>query len=185
MTMSIRRLSAALALCASLAAAHVSAAVTEADAQHLLLSYSLPVKAAPERAYAATVDVAKWWGSDHTYSGNAANLRLDARAGGCWCEKLAGGGVEHLHVVLAWPGRLLRLTGGLGPLQSGALNGTLTFEYKSGADGNSIAVTYLVAGHFGGGLDKVAAGVDHVLAEQLGRLQQFVDGALPPPAKKS
>lgn len=179
-----RRLFATFALCAAFVAP-VHAAVVEADAQHLLLTYTLPVKADAQRAYAATVDVAKWWGSDHTYSGSAANLHLDARAGGCWCEKLAGGGVEHMRVVLAWPGKLLRLSGGLGPLQAGALNGTLTFEFKSGAEGRGIGVTYLVAGHLAdAGLEKVAPGVDHVLAEQLARLQQFVDGALPAPAKK-
>lgn len=168
-----------LATCGSVAQGAVSAA----DAGHLVLSYTVPIKASPAQAYAAAVDVAHWWSSEHTYSGSAANLHLDAKPGGCWCERLAGGGVEHMRVVLAMPGKLLRVSGGLGPLQSGALNGTLTFEFKSGADGNAIAVTYLVAGYIDGGLDKIAAGVDKVLGDQLQRLQQYADSRVAAAAK--
>ena len=42
--------------------------------------------AAPDKAYAEMLMPAHWWSSDHTFSGSAANLVLDARAGGCWCE---------------------------------------------------------------------------------------------------
>jgi len=160
---------------AAFASCGAHAAVGAADAGHLVLSYTVPVKATPAQAYAATTDIARWWSAEHTYSGNAANLHLDARPGGCWCEKLAAGGVEHMRVVLAMPGKLLRLAGGLGPLQSGALAGTLTFEFKAGADGNAIAVSYVVSGYIDGGLDKIAAGVDKVLGDQLQRLQQFAD----------
>jgi hypothetical protein len=151
------------------------AAVVEADANHLILNYALAVKATPAKAYAATVDIAHWWSSDHTYSGSSTNLHIDARAGGCFCEKLKGGGVEHMRVVLAMPGSMLRLSGGLGPLQSGALDGTLTFEFKSGKDGTQVIVTYLISGYFSGGLDKVGGGVDAVLGEQLQRLQRLID----------
>src|SRR4051812_41820336 len=95
-------------------------AVSEADAQHAVLDYAITVKAAPAQAYAHVVDVAHWWSSDHTYSGDAKNLHLDARAGGCWCEKWPGGSVQHMSVLLAMPGKQLRLSGGLGPLQSAA-----------------------------------------------------------------
>ena len=158
------------------AASAAQGAVGEADASHLVLDYTLPVKAAPAQAYSATADVARWWSSDHTYSGDAKNLHLDAKAGGCWCERLKdGGGVEHMRVVLAMPGKMLRLSGGLGPLQSGALDGTLTFEFESGKDGNSLHVSYLISGFFKGGLDKLGPGVDRVLGEQLQRLQRYID----------
>ena len=58
------------------------------------------VAAPADKAFAALLQPARWWSSEHTFSGNAANLVLDARAGGCWCENLPDGGtVEHLHVV--------------------------------------------------------------------------------------
>src|ERR1700693_1962429 len=57
------------------------------------------VAAAPDKAYAALLQPSRWWNSEHTFSGSAANLVLDARAGGCWCETLPdGGSVENLHV---------------------------------------------------------------------------------------
>jgi len=175
-------------LCALLAgpgaALPAAAAVVEADAGHLVLGYSLPFKAAPAKAYAATVDIARWWSSDHTYSGDANNLHIDARAGGCWCERVKGGSVEHMRVMMARPGEMLRLSGGLGPLQAAAVNGTLTFEFKPGKDGNEVVVSYLISGWFKGGLDKVAAGVDGVLGSQLQRLQQRIDGAGPAAAAK-
>jgi uncharacterized protein YndB with AHSA1/START domain len=174
--MTVRRFAAGLSLCV-LAAASARAAVAEADASHFVLNYTLPIAATPARAYAATVDIAHWWSSDHTYSGDAKNLRIESKPGGCFCEKLAGGGVEHMRVVLAMPGKLLRLSGGLGPLQAGAVSGTLTFTYRSGKDGNAIAVSYAVAGHVDGGLDKIAAGVDQVLGAQLQHLQRRADGA--------
>jgi uncharacterized protein YndB with AHSA1/START domain len=155
--------------------APLQAAIGEADAGHLVLNYALPIKATPARAYAATVDIARWWSSDHTYSGDAKNLRIDAKAGGCFCERWKGGSVEHMRVLLAMPGTMLRLAGGLGPLQSGALNGTLTLEFKSGKDGNQVLVSYLISGYFKGGLDKLGGGVDAVLGAQLQRLQQLID----------
>ena len=174
-----------VAVALMLTARAARAEVAEADAGHLVLHYAVPVKAAPANAYAATTEIRRWWSSVHTYSGDAKNLHLDAKAGGCWCERLKdGGSVEHMRVVLAMPGAMLRLSGGLGPLQSGALAGTLTFEFKSGKDGNQIAVTYVINGYFAGGLDKVSGGVDHVLAEQLQRLQQLIDTGSAPGAAK-
>lgn len=43
--------------------------------------------------YRALVErVGTWWSADHTWSGNNANLSIDAHPGGCWCERLANGG---------------------------------------------------------------------------------------------
>ena len=37
-----------------------------------------------DRAFAR---VGEWWGKDHTYSGDSANLSLSLTPGGCWCER--------------------------------------------------------------------------------------------------
>ena len=57
-------------------------------------------------------------------------LEEELKAGGCLCEKIPaeGGSVEHLRIVFARPGRLLRAQGGLGPLQGEAVVGTLTWS---------------------------------------------------------
>jgi hypothetical protein len=113
---------------------------------------------------------------DHSYSGEAANLTLDARAGGCFCEKLSdGGSVEHMRVVFAQPGALLRLQGGLGPLQG--MNGAGTMDFAlAEAEGarTTLRFRYTVGGYVPGGLDAIADAVDGVLAWQLKRLQEYL-----------
>jgi len=164
-----------LFLCVS--AQPAGAAVTEADAQHVVLDYTITVKAPPAKAYANAADIAHWWSSEHTYSGDAKNLHLDARAGGCWCETLPGGGsVEHLRVVFVSPGKTLRLRGALGPLQGLAVDGAMTWSVKGGTDGADISMTYAVGGYNKDGFDELSKAVDHVLAEQLERLRKLLDG---------
>jgi len=152
------------------------ARVANAAPEQLTLEYKASVKAPPAKTWAALIDIAHWWSGNHTYSGSADNLALDVRAGGCWCEKLAdGGGVQHMTVLMAMPGKMLRLGGGLGPLQSAPVNGVMTWKIKPVDSGSEIAMSYLVAGSMPGGLDKVAAGVDQVLSEQFDRLQRLID----------
>jgi hypothetical protein len=135
------------------------------------------VAAAPDKAYAALLQPARWWNSDHTFSGNAANLTLDARAGGCWCETLPdGGSVEHLRVVYVAPGKALRLRGALGPFQGLAVEGSLTWSVKSNAAGADISVSYAVGGYNKDGFDALSKAADHVLGEAAERLRKFIDG---------
>ncbi len=174
-------------LCASLLLACIPAAhaaVSESDARHLALKYTVMVKATPDKAYAAVVKIGHWWNPEHTYSNDAGNLSIEPHAGGCFCEKWRGGSVQHMSVIAAMPGKMLRLSGGLGPLQSGALNGTMTWSFKAADGGTQIAMSYLVDGLFPGGLDKVATGVDSVLADQVERLQRFIDSGNPKEADK-
>ncbi len=140
------------------------------------------VRVAPAAAYAALGRIGSWWSKSHTYSGKAENLSLSLKAGDCFCERLDNGGtVEHLHVVQAQPGRMLRLQGGLGPLQGEAVSGTLTFMLKPAAGGTEITQSYVVGGFIRGGADKLAGPVDSVLAEQLDGLVRHLGGAAPRP----
>ncbi len=131
------------------------------------------VAASAADAYAALSRISGWWSPDHTYSGTAENLSLEPRAGGCYCEKLEGGGtVEHMRVVYAQPGQVLRLQGGLGPLQAQAVAGTLTWTLKPAINGTEISQSYIVGGYIPGGAEKLAPLVDKVLTDQLQRLQR-------------
>jgi hypothetical protein len=133
--------------------------------------------ASPDKVYAALLLPARWWSSDHTFSGSAANLVLDARAGGCWCETLPGGGsVEHLRVVYVSPGKTLRLRGALGPFQGLAVDGVMTWSVKSVADGTDISLTYAVGGYAKDGFDGMSKMTDRMLGEQMERLKKLVDG---------
>ena len=135
------------------------------------------VAAAPDKAYAALLQPARWWSSEHTFSGSAANLTLDARAGGCWCETLPdGGSVEHMRVVNIAPGKVLRLRGALGPLQGLGVEGAMTLSVKAAASGTDITISYAAGGYAKDGLDGLSKVVDHVLGEQLERLRKLIDG---------
>lgn len=135
------------------------------------------VATSPENAWRALGRLPRWWNSSHTYSGDASRLSFDMRAGGCWCERWAGGqSVEHGRVVLVMEHdgvRTLRMFAALGPLQGMGVNGVLTYTVEPHADGAKITMTYRVSGEAGLGLDQVAPLVDQVMMEQFGRLGRF------------
>ena len=56
---------------------------------------NLQVWGTPDQVYAAIGRVAAWWNPAHTYSGDAGKLSLSLTAGGCLCEALPEGGVQH------------------------------------------------------------------------------------------
>ncbi len=127
----------------------------------------------------------KWWDKDHTYSNDSANLYLDAQATGCFCEKLPGkGSVEHAHIVYAQPPRVLRMTGGLGPLQVEPVTGVLTFKLDpEGSGATRVTISYVVGGHVRSGTEAMAVTVDRVLATQLAALKAAAEAAPAPEAK--
>jgi hypothetical protein len=162
------------------AALPATAEVVSAAGNGFEVRETVHTAASADKAYAALVQPAHWWNSDHTFSGNAANLVLDARAGGCWCETLPGGGsVEHLRVVYVSPGKVLRLRGALGPLQRLAVDGVMTWSVQGGAEGADISMTYAIGGYAKDGFEELSKGVDHVLGEQLERLKKLLDGEAP------
>jgi uncharacterized protein YndB with AHSA1/START domain len=126
------------------------------------------LNAPPAVAYDRLVHVEGWWASAHTYSGDATNLNLDARAGGCWCENWAGGSVEHGRVLAAIPGKLLRISGGFGPLQALPVAAVMTFTLTPADSGKATALSvhYRVAGPVG----ELGPPVSTVLGEQIERL---------------
>ena len=135
-------------------------------------------EASPAVVYNQLVKVASWWDPKHTWSGSARNLKLEPKAGGCFCEKLAdGGSVQHARVIFALPGKLLRLEGGLGPMQDMAVTGILSFTLAPDGKGTRIRMTYRVAGMLGMPAAQLAPGVDQVMGIQLERLKTFVSGA--------
>ena len=131
----------------------------------------------PDRVYSAFGQIGHWWSSSHTFSRDAANLSLELRAGGCFCERLKdGGSVQHLQVVYAAPGQGLRLRGALGPLQIEGVDGTLAWTLKPAEGGTSVTQSYVVGGYIRSGMEQWAPRVDRVLDEQLQRLKNFVEG---------
>ena len=153
------------------------AEVKDSSAVGFTIQDTLMISAAPLEVYHALVaDIGAWWDPMHTFSGDANNLSLDDRAGGCFCEKLKNGGsVRHLEVVFADPGKTLRMIGGLGPLQAMAVSGSMTWSFSKTDDGSMVTLTYSVGGYRFDGLQKMATLVDKVMVEQLKRLKEFIE----------
>lgn len=169
---------AAFALLA--AAAPVSAEVVASTDQGFVIRESSDVPATAEEVWAQLIRPSAWWSDKHTYSGDAANLSLDAMAAGCFCEVLMSpespraaprGSVEHMRVVYAEAPRVLRMAGALGPLQSEALQGTLKIALKPiDGGGTRILWEYVVGGFMRYKRDQIVPAVDAMLGEQASRL---------------
>ena len=91
--------------------------VQTAAEQNMSVQATVTVKATPEAAWEHLLKIGTWWSSDHAWSGDAKNLKLNAVPGGGFDESLPGNGfVRHMQVIYSDPGKKLRMTGLLGPL---------------------------------------------------------------------
>lgn len=163
-----------LAAIALLVASPASAEIVSASANGFEVRQTVNLVVAPAAALAAFGDLPSWWDPAHTYSGKSENLSLDLAPGGCFCERFPdGGGIEHMRVTYVDPGKHLILTGALGPLLYEATTGVMDITVKSGAGGSQLILDYRVAGFARGGADKLAAGVDQVLGEQMKRFRAY------------
>jgi hypothetical protein len=163
-----------IALSLVLANAPAAASVVGADSHGFELRQTIDVPLAPAHALAAFGQVGSWWSKDHTYSGDAARLSLELRPGGCWCERLdGGGGVEHMRVAIYQPGERIVLTGGLGPLLFEATSGVMSVRALPIKSGSQLVINYRAAGFARANGTEMALGVDSVLREQVERLRVF------------
>ena len=167
---------AGCAIALALAVPIATAEVTGAGASGFEVREKVHVAAAPDVVYAAVLTPKRWWDPKHTYSGDAGRLTLDPKAGGCWCESLAGGGaVEHLSIVYLEPGKAIRFRGALGPLQALGVAGSMTIALAAADGGTDLTLTYAVGGYVKDGFDDLSKGVDGVLGLQVARLKKLVE----------
>jgi Polyketide cyclase / dehydrase and lipid transport len=140
------------------------------------------VNVPPARAYAALSQIGRWWNPSHSLSGDAANLSLDTRLGGCLCEKLKdGGAVGWMLVLLDQPNQMVRLRGALGPLQGEGADGVLTWSFKPAEGGTEVTLSYVVGGFARANAQTFAGPVDMVLGEQLKRYKSYLETGSPTP----
>ncbi len=176
----IRRLIAivTVAFCLS---GKVSAEVLDAAANGFTVRYQVAIAADRAAVYAAAVgSIGDWWSSDHTVSGDAANLYLTTSLPGCFCETLGDeSGLVHMTVSFVNPGVMVRLTGGLGPLGLMGVAGNMTWEFDEAESGTVVTLQYTVGGYMDGGLDTLAPAVDGVLVEAMHRLKSFIETGAP------
>ena len=146
-----------------------------------LVKFDVSIHAPTPKVYDALVgQIGSWWNPEHTYSHDAKNLSIDARPGGCFCEKLPnGGGIEHLRVLYIAPSQVVRFSGALGPLQASGVAGSMTWKLTGAADSTRLDLSYSVGGFIPGGFEKIAPAVEGMLREQFDRLKLFVETGKP------
>ena len=150
--------------------------VTAAGDNGFSVHHTITLDVGPAEAYRVITDeVGSWWIADHTWSGDSANLSIDARGGGCFCERLAdGGSMQHMQVTWAQPGKELRMTGGLGPLQMMGVHGGMQWLLKATEKGSILEYNYVVSGFSPDGLGGLAPIVDAVQGQQLEALRAYL-----------
>ena len=186
-------LATALALTLSAPAA---AEVVQTSADHFVTRDAVAVKAAPKAAWLALISPAEWWDDTHTWSGKAANMSIVPQGGGCFCERIPekdstasvglAGSAQHMTVLMAEPMKVLRMRGGLGPLQSEPVDGvlTITMQADKASGGTKMVMEYVVAGHMRFEVAKISKAVDEVMSLQLGRLADKLGRVDAPPTAK-
>lgn len=155
------------------------------------------VKADLRTTWLKLISPAEWWDDAHTWSGDAANMSIVPQGGGCFCERIPAedskasigldGSVQHMVVLNATPDLVLRMRGGLGPLQSEPVDGVLTIALSKTAQGTVIAFEYAVGGFMRFETPVIAKAVDGVMSQQLNGLAQAlgrVDAPEPKPEKE-
>lgn len=154
--------------------------VTDSAPNGFTTVHEVSIDAPRAEVWVAALEIGQWWSDDHTISGDAGRMTIDARPQGCFCESLGGSaGVVHLTVTSVNPNVWLKLTGGLGPLGLMGVNGNMSWEFEDAPSGTTVRFTYAVGGYRPGGLDEIAGAVDYVIGEALARLKARVETGEP------
>lgn len=165
-----------LILALTLAALPARAEIVDVGPSGMEIKHSFKIAAAPQKVWDVLVQPARWWSSDHTFSGSAANLSLEPKAGGCWCETLPNGGsVQHLTVGFFAPPKSLVLRGSLGPLYNLAADGALAWTLAANGAETEVTLTFRAGGYIRDGFAKWSDPVDKVLGEQASRLKKVLE----------
>jgi uncharacterized protein YndB with AHSA1/START domain len=162
------------------------AAVLDQQPNGFAIEETAQIAATPDAVYAALIHPQAWWNSQHTFSRDAANLSLDAKAGGCLCETLPGGGsVQHLTVVYADPARTtIRFRGAMGPFQGLGVDGALTITLAAKDGGTALVLDNNYGGYIKGGFGKWPDAADGMLTDLVAHLKFYAEtGKAMPPEK--
>ncbi len=148
------------------------AEVTAATPDHYTLNHDGTSPLAPDALWARLIKPADWWHPDHTYSGDASNLSLKAKAGGQWREVWDAGSTSHGVVLLVEDEKTLRLNAPFGPLQGMGVTvvWTISLALDEETGGTKVTFTEIANGSPASKLDEIAPAVDFVKTEAMRRL---------------
>lgn len=188
--------SAATAVSAALALpASAGAEVTRSNDLGFVSRHEVVVAADAKQVWLALISPSTWWRSEHTWSGDSANLTLKPQAGGCFCETIPEvdepgrftleGSAEHMRVVQAYPEAALRMVGALGPLQSEPVTGVLTISLTKVPKGTRIVWEYNVGGAMRYEVPVISKAVDGVMGAQIAALAKPLGVVEVPPPRSA
>ena len=173
--MSVRLLRWVMALAALLGSLQATAAIKDQAADGFTIEHSQWVPVDQATAWKAFVhDVGKWWPADHTWWGDASKLSISEQVGGCFCELNGAQQARHMGVAFVDPGKLMRMTGGLGPLQGMGLDGVMEWRFVAENDGTRITLWYRAGGYTPDDLTSFVPVVDKVQGQQLAGLAEYL-----------
>lgn len=180
MNAKLTKFSGALALVGTLflPTGQAEAEILDSSADGFTFEFSLPVDGHLKLVFdGLTQDIGQWWLADHTWYGHSENMVIQLEPGGCLCEIADERRfTEHLRVVKVEPYRLIRFTGGLGPLQAEGVDGVMDWSLASSSDEQTTTLTvrYRVGGYTGNDLSRWAPAVENVLQQQMKSFQSYI-----------
>ena len=130
-------LCALMLLAASTLAATAQAEILESSDSHFVLRHEATSALSADTLWERLIEPSTWWESDHTFSGDAANLTLEVVAGGHWREDWDGNSVAHGRVLTVLKGRILTMEAPFGPLQAMGAYSVWTITITPNDDGTS------------------------------------------------
>ena len=150
--------------------------VIDSDKHGFQIKIESQVNVDKATAYQQFINIGQWWSADHTWFGEANNLSIDAKLGGCFCE--IAGDKQALHMTISYVdgNNEIRMIGGLGPLQMMGITGGMAWKFDAiDATHTKITLHYQVTGYVKGGLTKLAPLVDKVQQLQVTRLTNLLN----------
>ena len=176
--MNIRHLVAASVM-ALATAAPLQAELVRADPGGITVVHTVRLQADKDKAYAAFGQIGRFWSEEHTWGGKASAMTLALKAGGCFCEALPGGGVEHGRVIIAMKGQQITMQSLLGPASQIATSGILNIAFApapEGETGSDVTLTYRLSGISVDEVVPMGRAIDQVLGEQMANYAAFAGG---------
>jgi len=154
--------------------ATVHAEVVKSNEDGFIVKHTATISTDKARIFETmTGKVGQWWSPDHSFSGDAGNMLIDKQ---CFCERWGGSLVRHLNTDIWIENSKVVMTGGLGPLKELGLSGTMIWTLASTDEaGTMINWKYHVYGNSETDIPALATAVDGVLAEQIGRLMEYLN----------
>ncbi len=150
------------------------AELVQVDDNSFYSRHRMTISASPAKVWRGlTRDISRWWDPAQTLGGDAANMLMQTKVGGCLCELQEDQKrFEHLRVIVVYENQILRLRGALGPLRGLGAAGTMNFKLAPIADVTKLEYKYIVSGAGG---KKIANTVDQLMLDQLERLKKYIE----------